>query len=79
LPLPPPGRLFAVGPDLPPPAVRTQLVLHLPSAEIADGLMQWPDTAGLVGDRLGPTAVVVEAELLEPLRAVLAGVGVRIE
>ncbi|HJZ58890.1 MAG TPA: hypothetical protein VKE74_28360, partial [Gemmataceae bacterium] len=77
-PLSPAGRLFLLGPQLPPPSVSRLLVVHLPTAEIADGVMQWPDTRSLVADRLGPTAVVVDEENLEAFRTLLAGIGVMI-
>ena len=75
-PLTPAGRLFAVGGAVPPPTVGRLLVVRVPSAAIADGLTQWPATAALLGERLGPTAVVVTEDRLEELRAVLAGIGV---
>jgi hypothetical protein len=78
-PLTPAGKLFAVGPDLAPPHAVRHLVLHTPTAEIADGLVQWPETADLISDRLGPTAVVIEEEHLEGLRQILAGIGVRLD
>lgn len=40
--------------------------------------MQWPDTRRLVAQRLGPTAVAVADENLDPLRAALAEVGVAV-
>ena len=51
------------------------LVLHLANAELADGLMQWPGTRGLVGERLGPTAVSVEEENLVALKERLGELG----
>lgn len=75
-PLSPAGRLFAVGEALPAPTVARHLVVHLPSVAVADGLVQWPATAELVGERLGPTVVAVPEKRLEELRAVLAGIGV---
>jgi hypothetical protein len=74
--LPPAGRLFVVGPQLPPPTAERHLVVHLPTAEVADGLVQWPTTAELVDRRLGPTAVVVDEANLPRFREVLAGLGI---
>jgi hypothetical protein len=75
-PLPPAGRLFVLGPQLPPPTAARHLVVHLPTAEIADGLLQWPATAGLVDRRLGPTAVTVDEANLPRLKEVLAELGI---
>jgi hypothetical protein len=75
-PLPPAGRLFVLGPQLPSPTAARHLVVHLPTAEIADGLLQWPATVALVGHRLGPTAVTVTEADLPRLREVLGGLGI---
>ena len=77
-PLSPAGRLFVLGPQADPLAAMRLLVVRLPSEELADGLMQWPETRGLVAERLGSTAVTVAEENLEALREVLAGLGVRV-
>jgi hypothetical protein len=78
-PLSPAGRLFLLGPQLPPPAVGRRLVVRFTTAEIADGVVQWPATAALVAERLGPTAVVVAEEHLGAFRGVLAEIGVPLE
>src|SRR5262249_35524930 len=40
------------------------LVLHAPTPDLADALMQWPATRELIKQRLGPTALAVaEADL----------------
>jgi hypothetical protein len=78
-PLSPAGRLFLLGPQLPPPAAGRRVVVRFPTAELADGVVQWPATAALVADRLGPTAVVVDAEHVEAFRDVLSGIGVPLE
>jgi hypothetical protein len=51
--------------------IRTPL-LRVPTEEQADGLAAWPETAGLVGERLAPTVFAVSEESIEPLRAALA-------
>jgi hypothetical protein len=61
-PLPASARLLLTGAQLPPPALRRHLVLHVATDEIADGLLQWPPTGGLIDDRLGPTALVVSED-----------------
>jgi hypothetical protein len=73
------GRLFLLGPQLPAPVASRMLVVHFPTEEVADGVMQWPAARVLVGQRLGPTAVAVDEENLAALRAVLAEAGVTIE
>ena len=51
------------------------LVLHVANEEMADGLMQWPETRELIAARLGPTALAVEEEQVEELRRRLKMVG----
>ena len=75
-PLTPAGKLFTHGPQLPPPTAGQVLVVELPSADVADGLVQWPPTAGLIDRRLGPTAVAVDPANLPRLREVLGGLGI---
>jgi len=75
-PLSPAGRLFLLGAQVPPPTVARRLVVRFPTADLADGVVQWPDTRRLVADRLGPTAVVVEEADLDAFRRALAEVGV---
>jgi hypothetical protein len=74
-PLSPAGRLLLLGPQVLPTVARL-LVVRFPTPELADGVMQWPDTRLLITERLGPTAVVVDEENLPALRKVLADVGV---
>ena len=75
VPLSPAGRLFLLAPQMPPPSAGPVLVVRFATPEATDGVMQWPATAGLIRERLGPTAVAVDDEDLEPLRRVLAEVG----
>lgn len=58
--------------------LRPRLVLGLPSEAVTDGVCQWPETADLLDDRLGPTAVAVAAENVEELVRRLAAVGVTV-
>ena len=53
-----------------------RLVLLLPSEEVTNGVCQWPETAELLEDRLGPSAVAVAEENAELLLVKLAAVGV---
>jgi hypothetical protein len=67
------ARLLAGAHELPPVRVGRLLVVRVASPEIADGLMQWPETRRHIEDRLGPRALLVPEEnlaaLLEQLRA----------
>jgi hypothetical protein len=56
--------------------LRRRVVLTLPSETVTDGVCQWPATAELLEDRLGPTAVAVPEENAEELLVRLAAVGV---
>jgi hypothetical protein len=78
-PLSPAGRLFITTAPAPVPRATTCRVVRLPTPEFADGLQQWPETAGLVLERLGPTAVVVDDVGLPALRALLEGLGITLE
>ncbi len=77
-PLPPAVRMLLTVATLPPPRFRRQLVLHVPGAEIADGLLQWPETRGLIESRLGPTTLVVPEESMPLLRERLKAMGVMV-
>jgi hypothetical protein len=55
------------------------LVLTLPDAGLLDGLLQHPATSPWLGDRLGPTAVVISDDHLEPLRKTLAEMGITLD
>jgi hypothetical protein len=70
------ARLLLTAAQAPAPRLRRHLVLHVASPELADGLVQWPQTRALIADRLGPTALVVAEEHLEGLRRRLAEAGV---
>jgi hypothetical protein len=56
--------------------VRTRLVVTLPTESVTDGVCQWPPTADLLDDRLGPCAVAVSDENLQELLTNLKLVGV---
>ncbi len=75
-PLSPAGRLFLLGSQLPPPSASRRLVVQFASREIADGVMQWPESKRLVAERLGPTAMVVEEDQLAAFRQALTDVGI---
>jgi hypothetical protein len=44
--------------------------------EIADGLLQWPETRALIEARLGPTTLAVAEEAVPLLRERLKAMGV---
>ncbi len=67
--------LHAGSPDSEPIAATRPLVLSVPSESLLDGLLQHPDTSPYLGDRLGPTAVVVIETLWPRLREVLDSLG----
>jgi hypothetical protein len=77
-PIPPAARLLLTGAQLSPPRLVRHLVLHVETVEIADGLMQWPGTRGLVSERLGPTSLSIEEENLEALKERLAELGMEL-
>jgi hypothetical protein len=78
-PLSPAARLLLTAADLPPPALRRQVVLHVANPEIADGLQQWPATRPLIQARLGATALAVAEEDVERLRERLSEIGIHFD
>jgi hypothetical protein len=78
-PLSPAAQLLLNGAQLPPVELRTQLVLHVSTPELADGILQWPGTRSLIRDRLGPTALVIAAEDVDALKERLEGLGVSVQ
>jgi len=77
--LPAAGRMFILGPTVPPSLASKRLVLQVPNSEIADGLMQWPTTKGCIEDRLGPTTLAIDESKLAALREMLQSLGVKVE
>jgi hypothetical protein len=77
--LPAAARLLLVGSQLPAAELHRQLVLHVPTAEVADGMLQWPRTRGLIQERLGPVTLVIAEEDLERLRERLSELGVSVQ
>jgi hypothetical protein len=58
-PLSPAIRLLMTARFQPALEMKHQLVLHVPSAYVADGLMQLSETRGLIEARLGPTTLAI--------------------
>jgi hypothetical protein len=78
-PMPAVAKLFTQASTLPPSLASKRLIVQLPNAAAADGLMQWPPTRKLIDDRLGPTALAVDESNLGPLVDTLAEIGLRVE
>jgi hypothetical protein len=78
MPLPAAGRLLLNAAETPAPELRREIVLHVASAEIADGLQQWPGTRALIQGRLGPTALAVAESDMAALAERLAELGIRV-
>ncbi len=75
-PLPPAARLLMTAGQAGPPRLQRHLVLHVADPEVADGLLQWPETRGLIEARLGPTALAVAEDQVESLRQRLRDAGI---
>ena len=58
---------------------RNRIVMRFPSELLTDGVLQWPPTAELIEERLGPTAVCVAEEKVGALIKQLGEIGVPIE
>jgi hypothetical protein len=59
--------------------LRPQLVLQVGSPDVADGLLQLPDTRPLIKARLGPTALAIAEDHVEELRRRLEELGLRFQ
>jgi hypothetical protein len=75
-PLPPAARLLMSAEQMQAPQLRRHLVLHVADEDLADGLVQWPQTRELIAERLGPTALVVAEENTATLREQLRSIGI---
>ena len=71
--------LHAADRSAPPFAVRRPIVMTTPTPEILDGLLQHPRTGEFLGDRLGPTSVVIRDEAMAGLGRALATLGLKID
>ena len=79
--LPPAVRLLlhSLSEKAAPLSTTRPLILHAPTPEVLDGLAQHPGTRPYLGDRLGPTAVVIPDELLGPFRKALEDLGLALD
>jgi hypothetical protein len=76
LPISPAARLLLTAAQLPAPELRRHLVLHVATVDLADGLLQWPATRGLIEARLGPMALAVAEENADKLQEQLRQLGI---
>ena len=74
-PLSPAARLLALPDHAASFQLRSCWVLFAPDELVADGIMQWPVTRGLIRERLGPTALVLAAEDVPRVRQILEELG----
>lgn len=79
--MPPAIRLLlhAAAPRPESPRITRPIVLTSPTAELLDGLLQHPATRGHLGERIGPTAVIVPDDQIEALRKALAVFGLNLD
>jgi hypothetical protein len=77
--LPPAARLLLTADGIAPATFQQVLILRLPSAEVADGILAWPETRALVSERLSPTVLAVDAAAIDALREKLTSIGARID
>jgi hypothetical protein len=54
------------------------LVMQVSSEDVADGLLQWPETRQFIAERLGPTALAIPEENLPRLREQLQVLGIQL-
>jgi hypothetical protein len=74
-PLSPAARLLLTAAELPPAELRHLLVLQVATEELADGLMQWPETRGLIQERIGPLSLAVTEANAERLQQRMTSLG----
>ncbi len=79
--IPPALRLIqsARASRIPPLTTSRPLILHSPSAEILDGLLQHSATRHLLGERLGPTSVIIPDQALASFREALERLGLSMD
>jgi hypothetical protein len=71
--------LYAAGGRVPPLETARPLLLQTPSPEVLDGLSQHPETRLYLGERLGPTTVVVPDESVKGLERALVRIGLKLQ
>jgi hypothetical protein len=78
-PLSPAIRLLMTAPFQSAVEFKRPIVLQVGSEEVAEGLLQLPETRGRIQTRLGPTALTVDPEHVEELRRQLEQLGLAIQ
>jgi hypothetical protein len=78
-PVSPAAQMLLTARQTPPVQLRSQLVLHVATEGLADGLLQWPQTRALFQGRLGPTALLVAEEDRPALQERLQALGIPVE
>jgi hypothetical protein len=64
-------RLLLSSAESPPLELRRLLVIETPTSQLADGLLQWPESRDLIQERLGPRALAIEDHNVDALRSKL--------
>jgi len=77
--LTPAVRLLLTAPYQPAVELKQQLVLHVASSDVADGLLQLPETRPLIQARLGPRSLAVAPDQVEELRRRMEQLGLTIQ
>jgi len=72
------ARLIARGSSMPALCAKL-LVVRFGSEAVTDGVLQYPPTAELIADRLGPDAVVIDEDRIDALTDALAAVGITMQ
>lgn len=72
------ARLLLSGPTLAAAETRRVTVVQVADADMADGLMQWPETRHLFEERLGPLTLVIREDNLQALREKMRELGLEL-
>ena len=73
------GRLLLQGSTDSKVNLRQRLVLDVGSEQVADGLVQWPQTRSLIEERLGTTTLAVSKDQWPELRNRMQALGIQIQ
>src|SRR5205823_1532710 len=71
-------RLLLTAPYQPVVELKEQLVLHVASSDVADGLLQLSETRSLIQARLGPKSLAIAPEQVEELRRRMEQLGLAV-
>jgi hypothetical protein len=78
-PAPPAALLFSFGPRTANATSSRDVIVRFASAELTDGIWQWPVTRELLSERIGPAAVVVPVDNQDALISRLSEIGVTVD